>query len=102
MKKNFAEARDVVADEKGKQMELEIKKLEGELREATAIEAVVYSVATEHRGSSHKVHSLARRLARFYVHACKHWSHDRREGAARNATSGLILATKACGHDVPR
>jgi len=102
MKIIFAEARAAVADEKVKQMELEIEKLEGELREAAAIEAAVYSVAAEHGGSSHKVHSPARRLARFYIHACKHWSQDRRAGAARNAASGLILAAKACGHDVPR
>lgn len=102
MKIIFAEARAAVADEKVKQMELEIEKLEGELREAAAIEAAVYSVAAEHGGSSHKVHSPARRLARFYIHACKHWSKDRRAGAARNAGSGLLLAAKACGHDVPR
>lgn len=102
MKIIFAEARAAVADEKVKQMELEIEKLEGELREAAAIEAAVYSVAAEHGGSSHKIHSPARRLARFYIHACKHWSQDRRAGAARNAVSGLILAAKACGHDVPR
>lgn len=102
MKIIFAEARAAVADEKVKQMELEIEKLEGELREAAAIEAAVYSVAAEHGGSSHKIHSPARRLARFYIHACKHWSQDRRAGAARNAASGLILAAKACGHDVPR
>lgn len=102
MKIIFAEARAAVADEKVKQMELEIEKLEGELREAAAIEAAVYSVAAEHGGSSHKVHSPARRLARLYIHACKHWSQDRRAGAARNAASGLLLAAKACGHDVPR
>jgi hypothetical protein len=42
MKIIFAEARAAVADEKVKQMELEIEKLEGELREAIAIEAAVY------------------------------------------------------------
>lgn len=102
MKIIFAEARAAVADEKVKQMESEIEKLEGELREAAAIEAAVYSVIAEHGGSSHKVHSPARRLARLYIHACKHWSQDRRAGAARNAASGLILVAKACGNDVPR
>ncbi|KAH9302245.1 hypothetical protein KI387_013828, partial [Taxus chinensis] len=102
MKIIFAEARAAVADEKVKQMELELEKLEGELREAAAIEAAVYSVIAEHGGSLHKVHSPARRLARLYIHACKHWSQDRRAGAARNAASGLILVAKACGNDVPR
>ena len=31
-----------------------------------------------------KVRSPVRRLARFYIHACKHWRKDRRAGAARN------------------
>eukprot|EP01018_Ginkgo_biloba_P032923 Gb_21265 [translate_table: standard] len=97
-----AEARATIVDEKVKQMELKIEKLEGELREAAAIEAALYTVAAEHGSSSHKVHSPARRLARLYIHACKHWSQDRRAGAARNAASGLILAAKACGNDVPR
>ena len=39
---------------KAKQMELEIEKLEGELREALTIEATVSSVAAEHEGSCHK------------------------------------------------
>ncbi|EOA12980.1 hypothetical protein CARUB_v10025966mg [Capsella rubella] len=78
--------------------------LEDELKEAAALEAAVYSVAAEHSSSMSKVHAPARRLARFYLNACKGngSDHSKRASAARAAVSGLILVSKACGNDVPR
>ncbi|KAL8111651.1 hypothetical protein AgCh_019394 [Apium graveolens] len=76
--------------------------LEEELREAAALEVSLYSVVAEHGGSMNKVHAPARRLSRFYLHACKTRSSDKRANAARAAVSGLVLVTKACGNDVPR
>lgn len=78
--------------------------LEDELKEAAALEAAVYSVVAEHSSSMSKVHAPARRLARFYIHACKGngLDHSKRACAARAAVSGLILVSKACGNDVPR
>ncbi|KAJ0252552.1 EEIG1/EHBP1 protein amino-terminal domain protein [Hirschfeldia incana] len=79
--------------------------LEDELKEAAALEAAVYSVVAEHSSSMSKVHAPARRLARFYLHACKgNGSADlsKRACAARAAVSGLILVAKACGNDIPR
>lgn len=76
--------------------------LEEELREAAALEVSLYSVVTEHGGSINKVHAPARRLSRFYLHACKTRHSDKRASAARAAVSGLVLVTKACGNDVPR
>ncbi|KAL2532319.1 C2 NT-type domain-containing protein [Abeliophyllum distichum] len=49
-----------------------------------------------------KVHAPARRLSRFYLHACNQKSKSRRGSAAKSAVSGLILAAKSCGNDVPR
>ncbi|KAL1225301.1 hypothetical protein V5N11_003844 [Cardamine amara subsp. amara] len=78
--------------------------LEDELKEAAALEAAIYSVVAEHSSSMSKVHAPARRLARFYLHACKGngLDHSKRASAARAAVSGLILVSKACGNDVPR
>lgn len=76
--------------------------LEEELREAAALEVSLYSVVAEHGGSINKVHAPARRLSRFYLHACKTRYSDKRASAARAAVSGLVLVTKACGNDVPR
>ncbi|CAH8390754.1 unnamed protein product [Eruca vesicaria subsp. sativa] len=79
--------------------------LEDELKEAAALEAAVYSVVAEHSSSMSKVHAPARRLARFYIHACKLGNgsdHSKRARAARAAVSGLILVSKACGNDIPR
>lgn len=79
--------------------------LEDELKETAALEAAVYSVVAEHSSSMSKVHAPARRLARFYIHACKGngaSDHSKRACAARAAVSGLILVSKACGNDVPR
>ncbi|WVY96046.1 hypothetical protein V8G54_028202 [Vigna mungo] len=96
------EARNAILDSKIEQMENKIKMLEGELREAAAIEAALFSVVSEHGSSMSKVHALARRLSRLYLHACKENLQARRVGAARSAVSGLVLVAKACGNDVPR
>ncbi|KAH7570466.1 hypothetical protein JRO89_XS05G0110700 [Xanthoceras sorbifolium] len=79
-----------------------IEMLEEELREAAAVEVGLYSVVAEHGSSPNKVHAPARRLARFYLHACKTRSQAKTASAARAAISGLVLVSKACGHDVPR
>ncbi|BAT84825.1 hypothetical protein VIGAN_04228700 [Vigna angularis var. angularis] len=96
------EARNAILDSKIEQMENKIKMLEGELREAAAIEAALFSVVSEHGSSMSKVHAPARRLSRLYLHACKENLQARRVGAARSAVSGLVLVAKACGNDVPR
>ncbi|CAM8970776.1 unnamed protein product [Rhodiola kirilowii] len=85
-----------------KEMESKIEKLEEELREVAALEISIYSVVPEHGSSAHKVHTPARRLSRLYIHACKHWNHDRRATIAKNTVSGLVLVSKSCGNDVPR
>lgn len=79
-----------------------IETLEEELREAAAVEVSLYSVVAEHGSSAHKVHAPARRLSRFYVHACRAKSRAKQAGAARASVSGLVLVSKACGNDVPR
>ncbi|KAH0854237.1 LOW QUALITY PROTEIN: hypothetical protein HID58_090091 [Brassica napus] len=64
--------------------------LEDELKEAAALEAAVYSVVAEHSSSMSKVHAPARRLARFYLHACK-------------GNGGSDHSKRAsCGNDIPR
>ncbi|CAK7342454.1 unnamed protein product [Dovyalis caffra] len=83
-------------------MEMRIGKLEAELREVAALEISLYSVIPEHGSSAHKVHTPARRLSRLYIHACKHWTQDKRATIARNTVSGLVLISKSCGNDVPR
>ncbi|KAJ8547705.1 hypothetical protein K7X08_011291 [Anisodus acutangulus] len=82
--------------------ESRIETLEEELREAAAVEVSLYSVVAEHGGSAHKVHAPARRLSRFYTHACTEKYQAKQAGAARAAVSGLVLVSKACGNDVPR
>ncbi|XP_057721074.1 uncharacterized protein LOC130935378 isoform X1 [Arachis stenosperma] len=84
------------------EMEVRIEKLEEELREVAALEVSLYSVVPEHGSSAHKVHTPARRLSRLYIHACKHWTQDRRATIAKNTVSGLILVAKSCGNDVSR
>ncbi|XP_022857314.1 uncharacterized protein LOC111378362 isoform X2 [Olea europaea var. sylvestris] len=79
-----------------------IEMLEEELRETAAIEVGLYSIITEHTSSRNKVHVPARRLSRFYLHACRAGSQAKRASAARAALSGLVLVSKACGNDVPR
>ncbi|XP_058227771.1 uncharacterized protein LOC131336113 [Rhododendron vialii] len=96
------EARNIASDGRIEQLEHRIKMLEGELREAAAIEVGLYSVVAEHGSSINKVHAPARRLARLYLHACKESSQSRRASAARSVVSGLVLVAKACGNDVPR
>ncbi|KAK8470076.1 hypothetical protein PHAVU_004G055300 [Phaseolus vulgaris] len=96
------EARNGTSDGKVEQLEKKIKMLEGELREAAAVESALYSVVSEHGNSTSKVHAPARRLSRLYLHACKEKFQGRRAGAAKSSVSGLVLVTKACGNDVPR
>ncbi|CAA2997441.1 Hypothetical predicted protein [Olea europaea subsp. europaea] len=79
-----------------------IEMLEEELRETAAVEVGLYSIIAEHTSSSNKVHAPARRLSRFYLHACRAGSQAKRASAARAALSGLVLVSKACGNDVPR
>lgn len=81
---------------------MRIEKLEEELREMAALEISLYSVVPEHGSSAHKVHTPARRLSRLYIHACKHWTQNKRASIARNTVSGLVLIAKSCGNDVPR
>ncbi|MCE3216364.1 hypothetical protein HAX54_006254 [Datura stramonium] len=82
--------------------ETRIQMLEEELKEAAAIEVGLYSVVAEHGSSTNKVHTPARRLARFYLHAWRTKSPAKQASAARAAVSGLALVSKACGSDVPR
>lgn len=96
------ETRTFLSDSKVQHLEQRVKMLEGELREAAAIEVGLYSVVAEHGSSSNKVHAPARRLSRLYLHACKENSQLKRASAARSAVSGLVLVAKACGNDVPR
>lgn len=84
------------------EVESRIMMLEEELREAAAIEVGLYSVIPEHGSSTNKVHAPARRISRFYLHACKARTQAKRASAARAAASGLVLVSKACGNDVPR
>ncbi|KAE8690815.1 Thioredoxin O2, putative isoform 1 [Hibiscus syriacus] len=84
------------------ELDSKIEMLEEELIEAAVLEASLYSVVAEHGGSTNKVHAPARRLSRFYLHACSANTQDKRASAARAAISGLVLVSKACGHDVPR
>ncbi|KAJ4961168.1 hypothetical protein NE237_021078 [Protea cynaroides] len=94
--------RNSFSDGKVQQLEHRIERLEGELREAAAIEIGLYSVVAEHGSSASKVHAPARRLSRLYFHALRKWSPERIASAARSAVSGLVLVAKACGNDVPR
>lgn len=97
------EHEDVTAlEQKVEDMERRIQKLEEELREVAALEISLYSVVPEHGSSAHKVHTPARRISRLYIHACKHWTQDKRATIAKNTVSGLVLIAKSCGNDVAR
>ncbi|KAL9254766.1 hypothetical protein AKJ16_DCAP00068 [Drosera capensis] len=97
-----AEKQNIPHDPKVQELEDRIKILEGELREAAAIEISLYSVVAEHGSSISKVHAPARRLSRMYLQSCMQHSDSRRASAARSAVSGLLVVAKACGNDVPR
>ncbi|XP_011029662.1 PREDICTED: uncharacterized protein LOC105129350 isoform X2 [Populus euphratica] len=84
------------------ELQLKVEMLEEELMEAAAVEVGLYSVVAEHGSSINKVLAPARRLSRFYLHACKARSRVKSANAARAIISGLILVSKACGNDVPR
>lgn len=96
------EMKNTYSDGRIIQLERRIKMLEGELREAAAVEVGLYSIVAEHGSSTNKVHAPARRLSRLYLHACKESSKSGRASAARSAASGLVVVAKACGNDVPR
>ncbi|OIV92348.1 hypothetical protein TanjilG_10558 [Lupinus angustifolius] len=93
---------EAARESKIEEMKSRIEKLEEELREVAALEVSLYSIVPEHGSSAHKVHTPARRLSRLYIHACKHWTQDRRATIAKNTVSGLILVAKSCGNDVSR
>jgi hypothetical protein len=93
---------EATLEQKIGEMEMAIEKLEEELREVAALEISIYSVVPEHGSSAHKVHTPARRLSRLYIHACKHWTLDKRATVAKNTVSGLVLIAKSCGNDVAR
>ena len=84
------------------ELKAEVEMLREELREAAALEVSLYSVVAEHGSSSNKVHAPARRLSRFYFHACRVGSPALKASAAQSAVSGFVLVSKACGNDVPR
>ncbi|WVZ89969.1 hypothetical protein U9M48_036314 [Paspalum notatum var. saurae] len=89
-------------DNKVRELELKVELLEAELREAAAAEIGLYSIIAEHGSSVNKVHTPARRLSRYFIHALKNCSRDKMGSAARSATSGLVLVAKACGYDIAR
>jgi hypothetical protein len=88
--------------EKVRELEARVELLEGELRDAAAVEIGLYSIVPEHASSAHKMYTPARRLARLYIHALKNWSKEKRAKAARSISSALVLVARSCGNDVPR
>jgi len=88
--------------EKVQKLEKRVEELEEELREVAALEISLYSMIADHGSSTYKVHTPARRLSRLYVHACKHWTQNKRATIARSIVSGLILVARSCGNDVAR
>lgn len=93
---------EAILNQKIEEMESRIEKLEEELRDVAALEISLYSVVPEHGSSAHKVHTPARRLSRLYIHACKHWTQNKRATIAKHSVSGLVLVAKSCGNDVSR
>lgn len=102
VKEKCEEEEEEALREKVENMEARIEKLEEELREVASLEISLYSVVPDHSSSAHKLHTPARRISRLYIHACKHWSQEKRATVARNTASGLILVAKSCGNDVSR
>ncbi|XP_047314124.1 uncharacterized protein LOC124917895 isoform X2 [Impatiens glandulifera] len=102
VKTYLKEARNGPSNGKIQHMESRIKMLEGELKEAAVLEVSLYSVVAEHGSSMNKVHAPARRLSRYYFHACKESSPSVGGSAAKSAVSGLVVVAKACGNDVSR
>uniref|UniRef100_A0A1D1Z5E1 Myosin-H heavy chain n=1 Tax=Anthurium amnicola TaxID=1678845 RepID=A0A1D1Z5E1_9ARAE len=98
----YKDTRNSFPHNKIKELELRVAVLEAELKEAAAVEIGLYSIVAEHGSSAQKVHAPARRLFRLYAHASKELSQERMASSARSAVSGLVLAAKACGNDVPR
>ncbi|KAL9660874.1 hypothetical protein QQ045_025693 [Rhodiola kirilowii] len=94
--------RNMYSDPRIDKLQEKVKTLEGELREAAAVEVSLYSIVAEHGSSINKLHAPARRLSRLYMHARKDGSRTRIARAAKSAASGLVLVAKACGNDVPR
>lgn len=101
-KMSSKESRNHFSESRIQHLEHKIKMLEGELREAAAMEVSLYSIVAEHGSSMNKVHAPARRLSRLYLHVCKQNSKSRACSVAKSAASGLLLVAKACGNDVPR
>ncbi|KAF8398437.1 hypothetical protein HHK36_017364 [Tetracentron sinense] len=101
-KENGEHEDKAAVDQRIEEMEQRIIKLEEELREIAALEFSLYSVVPEHGSSAHNMHTPARRLSRLYIHACKHWTGDKRATIAKNTVSGLVLIAKSSGNDVPR
>ncbi|GAB2280607.1 hypothetical protein Dimus_015235 [Dionaea muscipula] len=95
------ENKNVNADNRA-ELETRIQMLEEELMEAAALEVGLYSIVAEHVTSKRKVHTPARRLSRYYLHACVEGSLEKRAAAARTTVSGLVLVSKACGNDASR
>ncbi|KAL5724827.1 hypothetical protein ACHQM5_008039 [Ranunculus cassubicifolius] len=89
-------------ESKFRELECKVEKLERELTEAAAIEMSLYSIVAEHGSSLNKFYAPARRLSRFYFHACKEKTTYTRASAGKSVVSGLVLVTKACANDVPR
>ncbi|XP_073057296.1 uncharacterized protein [Primulina eburnea] len=96
------EKKNLFSDSVVQHLENRIKNLEGELREAAAIEISLSFVVAEHGSSTTKVHAPSRRLSRLYFHARRQNPNSRRGNTAKSIVSGLVLVTKACGNDFPR
>ncbi|EPS72150.1 hypothetical protein M569_02605, partial [Genlisea aurea] len=92
----------VLPDHSRNEWKARVEMLQEELREAAAIELALYATVSEHSSSGNKVHAPARRLSRFYSNACGGGCQAKRACAAKAAVSGLVLVSRACGHDVPR
>eukprot|EP00897_Mesotaenium_endlicherianum_P006393 jgi/Mesen1/5782/ME000293S04939 len=90
------------AEEKARTLERSLKGMPGEVQDSVLAELAVYSVPAAHGGSCQKVHTPARRLARGYLYARHHDSHERAGGVACTILSAIVLAARAAGNDVAR